>query len=262
MVIARKAAINLAGGGPSPPARVILPRVTLVLLTPIGLDAGCWEHVPLPDVDTVKHTFPGFGGRPRAPQQPTMASLADEIAASYDGSLALAGVSLGGMVAQHLAVRHPQRVHSLLVACTGASADPSTMEGRAARAETDGMAGVLEETLARWFTPAALAEHPEHAGVAYARRTLLALEPGCFADGWRAIAGHDIVARLGEIAVPTSALAGSLDSASPLPRTREISERVPNARFVVLDGPHMMHLERPGEFAAALVEHLRWAGEL
>lgn len=236
--------------------------MTLVLLTPIGLDAGCWERVPLPGVATVKHTFPGFGGRPRAPEPPTMTSLADEIAASYEGPLALAGVSLGGMVAQHVAVRHPQRVQSLLVACTGASADPATMEQRAARVLADGMAGVLEETLARWFTPAALAVRPEPPGVAYARRTLLALEPACFADGWLAIAGHDIVARLGEIAVPTSALAGSADAASPVSRTQQISERVPGARFVVLDGPHMLHLERPVEFAAALSEHLRWAGEL
>jgi len=236
--------------------------VTLVLLTPIGLDAGCWERVPLPGVATVKHTFPGFGGRPRAPEPPTMTSLADEIAASYEGPLALAGVSLGGMVAQHVAVRHPQRVQSLLVACTGASADPATMEQRAARVLADGMAGVLEETLARWFTPAAVAVRPEPPGVAYARRTLLALEPACFADGWLAIAGHDIVARLGEIAVPTSALAGSADAASPVSRTQQISERVPGARFVVLDGPHMLHLERPVEFAAALSEHLRWAGEL
>jgi 3-oxoadipate enol-lactonase len=241
--------------------RAILLRVTLVLLTPIGLDAGCWERVPLPAVATVKHVFPGFGGRPRALQQPTMASLADEVAASYEGPLALAGVSLGGMVAQHVALRHPARVRSLLVACTGASADPATMAARAANAEANGMTGVLGETLERWFTPAALALHPEHPGVAYARRTLLALQPACFADGWRAIGGHDALARLGAIAVPTTCLAGSADGASPVSRTREISERVPGARLVVLDGPHMMHLERPEEFGAALSEHLSWAEE-
>jgi 3-oxoadipate enol-lactonase len=122
------------------------------------------------------------------------------------------------------------------------------------------MAAVLQETLARWFTADALAVRPEHPGIAYARRTLLALEPACFADGWRAIGGHDIVARLSEIAVPTTAIAGTADAASPLSRTREISDRVAVARLVVLDGPHMMHLERPAEFGWALAEHLRWAG--
>ena len=256
-----------AGGQTSPlpglaSISAILPGVTLLLLTPIALDPSCWEHVPLPALDTISHTFPGFGGRPRAAEQPTMASLADEIAASYEGELDVAGVSMGGMVAQHLAVRHPQRVRSLFVACTGASTDPATMAQRAADAEAGGMAAVLQTTLERWFTAAALAVQPELPAVAYARRTLLALDPACFADGWRAIGGHDIVARLGEIAVPTTALAGSADSASTVARTRVISEGVPGARLVVLDGPHMMHLEHPHEFGAALAEHLRWAGRL
>jgi pimeloyl-ACP methyl ester carboxylesterase len=233
--------------------------VTLVLLTPVGLDAGCWERVPLPGSDVVKHTWPGFGGRARAVPPPTMASLADEVAASYDGDFDLVGMSLGGMVAQHVTLRHPQRVRSLMVACTGASADPETMEGRAQRVERTGMEGVIDETLERWFTPAALAQEPEHPGVAYARRTLLALEPAAFADGWRAIAGHDVVDRLGEIAVPTTALAGTADTASPIERSKTISERVPGARFATIDGPHMMHLERPLELGAAIAEHLDWA---
>jgi 3-oxoadipate enol-lactonase len=235
--------------------------VPLVLLTPIGLDASCWGRVELPAVDSVKHVFPGFGGRPRAASPPTMASLADEVAATDAGPLDLVGVSLGGMVSQHVTLRHPDRVRSLLVACTGAAADPATMAQRAADAERLGMAGVLDVTLERWFTPAAR-ELSGHPGVAYARRTLLALAPVCFADGWRAIGGHDGVARLGEIAVPTTALAGSADSASPVERTRVIADAVPGARFVVLDGPHMMPLERPAEFGAAVAEHLRWAGVL
>jgi 3-oxoadipate enol-lactonase len=240
----------------------ILRRVTLVLLTPIALDAGCWEQVPLPHLDTVKHTFPGFGDRPRAPSQPTLEGLADEIAAAYDGDLDVVGVSMGGMVAQHLAIRHPARVRSLMVACTGASTDAATMQRRAADAEAGGMAAVLASTLERWFTPAALAAEPQLPGVAYATATLLALDPACFADGWRAIGGHDVVARLGEIAAPTTALAGTADSASTVTRTRVISDNVPGARLVVLDGPHMMHLEHPLEFGAALEEHLRWAERL
>jgi len=233
--------------------------VTLVLLTPIGLDAGCWEGMALPRSGVVKHVFPGFGGRERAREQPTMASLADEVAASYDPPLDLVGVSLGGMVAQHLTLRHPAAVRSLMVCCTGAKADPATMHARAEAAERDGMEGVFEETLERWFTPGLLARRPEHPGVAYARRTLLALDPGCFADGWRAIAGHDARERLAEIAVPTTALAGSSDSASPVSRSREIADRVPGARFVEIEGPHMMQLEHPLELGGEIAEHLSWA---
>ena len=48
--------------------------------------------------------------------------------------------------------------------------------------------------------------------------------------------------------MPTTALAGSADAASAVARTREIAERVPGARFVLLDGPHMMQLEQPLAF--------------
>jgi pimeloyl-ACP methyl ester carboxylesterase len=233
--------------------------VTLVLLTPIGLDADCWERMPMPATRVLRHVFPGFGGRLRWRTAPTMASLADEVAQTYEGPVALAGQSLGGMVALHVALRHPHAVSSLLIACTGAAADRRTMNDRAERVEAIGMEGVLEETLSRWFTPAALAQTPEHPGVAHARSRLLALDPRSFADGWRAIAGHDVVARLGEISVPTTALAGTADTASPRARSHTIAERVPGARYVELDGPHMMALERPREFGAALALHLRWA---
>lgn len=230
--------------------------MALVLLTPIGLDAGCWAWTDLDEEGTIMHVFPGFGGRPRAPEPPTMATLADEVAASYPGELDVVGMSLGGMVGQHLAVRHPHRVRSLVVGCTGAAADPVVMEERAAAVETGGMAAVLDSTLERWFTPPALAQ-PGHPGVAYARRTLLALDTGSFADGWRAIGGHDIREQLPEIDVPVTCIAGTADTASPVSRTQDVADRVKNSSLVILDGPHMMHLERPAEFSAAVREHLR-----
>jgi 3-oxoadipate enol-lactonase len=232
--------------------------VTLVFMAPIGNDAGAWERVAAA-ANAIKHQFPGFG-RPRANEQPTMGSLADEVAASYEGDLDLIGVSMGGMVGQHVAVRHPQRVRSLLVGCTGAAADPQTMAERAAAVEQGGMESVLDSTLERWFTAAALGQRPEHPGLAYARRTLSALDPHCFADGWRAIAGHDLRARLPELTVPVTAVGGSLDAASPPARSEEIAERVQNGRLVVAEGaPHMIHLECPEQLSAIVEEHLSWA---
>jgi pimeloyl-ACP methyl ester carboxylesterase len=180
------------------------------------------------------------------------------VAESYPGDLDVVGVSLGGMVGQHLVVRHPARVRSLLVACTGAAADPEVMAKRAAEVEEGGMAAVLESTLERWFTPTALALHPEHPGVAHARRALLALDPGSFADGWRAIGGHDARERLPEVRARVTCVAGSMDAASPVERTKDVADRIPGARFLVLEGPHIMHLERPDEFSAVVREHLRW----
>jgi pimeloyl-ACP methyl ester carboxylesterase len=232
--------------------------MTLVLLTPVGLDAAAWDAVDLP-AGAVRHEWPGCGGRPRARRQPDIAALADEVASAYDGPLDLADCSMGGMVGQHVAIRHPDRVRSLLMACTGASADPATMHERAAAAERGGMQSVLGTTLERWFTPEALAQRPEHPGVAYARATLLGLHPASFADGWRAIATHDARPRLSAIRARTTCVAGDADAAASVARVREVADGIPGARLEVVTGPHMLPLEQPGIFGAVLRAHLDWA---
>jgi 3-oxoadipate enol-lactonase len=232
--------------------------MTLVLMTPIGVDAAAWDAVDLPD-GAIRHEWPGCGARPRAAHQPDMASLADEVAELYDGPLDLAGCSMGGMVGQHVAIRHPHRVRSLLMACTGAAADPATMRERAAAVEPDGMRGVLDVTLRRWFTPEALAQRPEHPGVTYARAALLRLDPASFADGWHAIATHDARSRLGEVRARTTCVAGDADVAASVERVREVADAIPGARMEVVHGPHMLLLEQPGVFGDLLRRHLAWA---
>ena len=74
------------------------------------------------------------------------------------------------------------------------------------------------------------------------------------------MACHDVRDRLAQIAAPTTCVAGSADAASPVERTLEVAEGVPNSRFEVLDGPHMMHLENPAELSHAVRKHLLWAG--
>ena len=233
---------------------------TLVLLTPIGLDAACWDGVDLPGVPAQHHEFPGFGARRRAAAQPTMETLADEVVGSYPGLLDLVGVSMGSMVAQNTAVRHPGRVRSLVLACTGASVDRDAMLRRADDVEAAGMAGVLDETLRRWFPADVLETTPEHPGVAYARETLLALDARSFADGWRAIATHDVRARLTEIEAPTTCVAGASDPVGTPERVGEIAGAVRHGRLVTLDTGHMPHLQEPAAFSAALREHLAGVG--
>jgi 3-oxoadipate enol-lactonase len=184
-----------------------------------------------------------------------MHSLADEVADAVPGPLDLVGVSMGAMVAQNVAVRHPGRVRSLLVACTGAAVHREAMLRRAAEVDAKGMDGVLAETLERWFTPQALAA-PQHAGVEYARGTLLALDARSFADGWRAIATHDVRGRLAEIDAPTTCILGTADPVGTRERLEEVANGVRHGRLVEIEGPHMLHLEQPAAFARALQDHL------
>ncbi|HVB06266.1 MAG TPA: alpha/beta hydrolase [Acidimicrobiales bacterium] len=230
--------------------------VTLVLLHPVGLNGSTFSLLGLHDA--VAPDLLGHGGRERRPGM-TMADLADDVLAQCPGRLDVVGVSMGAMVGLHLALDHPARVRSLLVACSGAAADPATMAARAAAAER-GMAGVLDETLTRWFTPEALSRR-HHPGVERARQALLAMDPFAFADGWRAIGGHDVAARLGELDLPLTCLAGRRDLAAPPERLLAIAEAVSGARFVVLEAPHIVHLEEPEAFATAIAAHLGGIGD-
>jgi 3-oxoadipate enol-lactonase len=229
----------------------------LILLTPVGLDRRAWEFGDLLEHPAaIPHEFPGFGARPRAPITPTMASLADEVAGSYDGQLDLVGVSMGGMVAQHVCIRFPERVRSAVVACTGPDADPATMNARARAALAAGMDGVLDETMARWFTKGALASRPALPGVRYARDTLRMLDPRSFADGWSAIATHDARSGLPSVRASVTVIAGLQDVAATVERCAEIATLIPRARLVTMPGPHMLALEQGAAFSEVVRVHL------
>lgn len=234
----------------------------MILLPPVGLDAGCWDWLDLPDAGEIKHVYPGFGTRPRAEFRLTLGDIADEVVTLADGPLDLVGVSMGAMVAQHAAIRHPDRVRSMVLACSGAAAHPGRSMEQVAAVERGGMTAVLDSTLKRWFRPETLAMSPVHPGVAYVTGALLAVDPRSFADAWRAIAAHDVLDQLAKVSVPATCIAASDDSAAPVARMRLLAQKLPEARFVVLDGSHMVHMENPAAFSREVAEHLaRHAGE-
>jgi 3-oxoadipate enol-lactonase len=232
--------------------------MTLLLLTPIGLDPACWGTSPHTSEDEIRHTFPGFGQRPRWEGDPTIERWADDAVDGLDGPLDIVGVSLGGMVGQHIALRHPERVRSLLLACTGAQSDVAAMAQRIRTLEADGVGPTIEPTLSRWFTRAALAVTPEHPGVGYARRTLASLSPGSLIDGWKVVAGHQAAGRLGGVTAPVTCLAGLQDPAAPLARVEALAAELPLSRLVPLQAPHMVQLECRDAFRQAVREHLAW----
>jgi 3-oxoadipate enol-lactonase len=228
--------------------------VPVLYLHPIGLDGDMWGDAALPGALTP--SFPGFGDTP-LPAPPSFDGLVDFVADLLRdrGPADLVGVSLGSMVAQHVALRRPDRVRSVVLACGGPASHPQAMTDRAVAARAQGMAGILPSTLERWFTPAALAA-PEHPGVAYASRRLLADDQEVYAQYWEAMAHHDVAAELGALRIRVTVVAGSADASVPVPVMKDIAARVPGAVFELVDGPHMLPLENASEFADVVARHL------
>ena len=230
----------------------------VLFLHPVALDARAVDWLDVPGL--VATSLPGHGDRAPGPPGRTLDELADVIVAARPGPLHVVGCSMGGMLALHLALRHPDRVASLVLGYTTARVDPLTMEERAADTERRGAVGMVDDTMRRWFSDDALVASPLAAPVAYARERLVSTPTAVIADDWRAIAAHDVLDRLGELDdIPTTCVAGRNDRSTPLAAMQAVADGIDGARLVVTDHPHMGFLERPQEFSAIVREHLEQA---
>jgi pimeloyl-ACP methyl ester carboxylesterase len=207
----------------------------------------------------------GIGTSDATPGPYTMEQLADDAAGvirqlAPDGA-AVFGASMGGMVAQQLAIRHPSAVLSLVLGCTSPggslaiAADPSdTRLLLGGDAKDPGMAyrvacSVLYER--HWRE-----RHPEVIDDAVRWRATHPVRPGVFAAHWAAIRSHDSSRRLGEIVAPTMIVHGTADVVTPPGNGAILADRIPNARLEWLPGRgHMFFQEDPQRTLELLVEH-------
>jgi pimeloyl-ACP methyl ester carboxylesterase len=153
------------------------------------------------------------------------------------------GISMGGMVAQELALRFPERVRGLVLAAT-------TPGGPRAFRPAAG-----ELVRGKWlFSPAFRREHPERV------RELLPyfeVRTSALWAHWWASVYHDTVSRLGQIQAPTLVMHGGEDVMSPVDNARLLAERIPNAELVIVPGAgHAFPLERPRESFEAVAGFL------
>ena len=167
------------------------------------------------------------------------------------------GLSLGGCLGTSLALRAPQSVQSLVVACSRLEMDAAATDlwqQRAALVEQQGMTPVVAPTLERWFTPEFLTAQP--AAVDRVRQMLLACPPQGFAASARALAGLHLAPQLPGLRVPTLFIGGRHDKAVSLNQVEQYARLSPDARFVALDGPHILHLENPDGFSQTALDFL------
>lgn len=240
---------------------------TVVLLHPVGLDRTCWEaqvEALAPHFRVLLVDLRGHGRSDMPPPPYSLEGFAEDVHGLLS-ALRLApahviGLSLGGMVAQTLALDHPQAVRSLVLADTISTLPPearAAMVERGEAARRGGMSGVVDATLARWFTP----DFMSAGVVARCRERLLADDVATWAASWQAISELAIEPRLREIRVPTLVVTGEQDVSAPVARARAMAALIPGARLEILVGaPHMAPLERPAEFNATVLPFLRSVG--
>ena len=202
--------------------------------------------------------LPGFGASAGHPGPYTMEAYADALAAVLDARglerVALVGGSMGGVVAQHFALRHPARLDRLLLVATGAAmGDPATGLARA-----EAIAGApWDETAVRPIVAGFFLEPPPPDRVEQYRAIALAAAHRAAVEAARSNARSHTLDRLGEIRVPTLIIQGRHDRARTPEHGAAMRDRIPGARLEVLEhSGHTPQLEKPEAFHALALPFL------
>ncbi len=170
------------------------------------------------------------------------------------------GLSIGGMIAQGLAVKRLDLVRGMVLSNTAAKiGTPAMWDERIAAARKGGIEALADATMERWFSRAFRAT-PELT----LWRNMLTRQPlegflGCSA----AISGTDFYTPTSGLRLPTLGIAGSEDGSTPPDLVRETVELIPGSAFkLIRRAGHLPCVERPDEYAALLTAFLTQIGHL
>ena len=206
----------------------------------------------------IAYDLRGHGDSSRSPGPYTMAQLAQDalelLTACQVDKAVFAGISMGGMVGQELALLAPDRLSGLIVADSAAGFDAAARAGwdeRIALASRDGLAPLIETMMGRWFSETFRREQP--GDVAAVASILASTDLAAYLASCAAVRNHDMTARLAQIDTPTLVVCGEHDPSTPLPLSQALAAGIPGARLEVLPGLyHLGNLEAPEVFVRAI----------
>jgi 3-oxoadipate enol-lactonase len=204
----------------------------------------------------------GHGGSD-VPEGPyTLAQLVGDAVDLLD-ALAIAkvhfvGLSMGGMIAQGLALGHPERLERLALCDTSAYMPPAAqpiVQERIDTARSQGLAALADATLARWFTADYLRRSGP--GVDTIRGIFLSTSATGYIGCTEAIRRLDYLGELSRIRRPTLIMVGADDPGTPVAASQAIHERIAGSQLVVLpSASHLSNIEQAQSFNSALTAFL------
>ena len=227
----------------------------LILIHGAGGSHLSWpaELRRLPDYPLYALDLPGHG-RSDPPGCDAIAAYSDQVAQfitrlNLENGVVV-GHSMGGAIAQTVALRHPTLVAGLVLIGTGARLPVSDR--------------ILEQTLTD--LEAAVAFISRHAWAPGAptplieahRQLMTTIGPTVLHGDFVACDRFNVMTELPQIHVPTLVIAGSLDEMTPITFSQFLADHIPTAELVTIEGGgHMMLLEQPGPVTAAIAVFLR-----
>ena len=211
----------------------------------------------------VRYDVRGHGGTEPPAGPFTLQDLAEDVRALL-AELGIprthfVGLSLGGMIAQQIAVDHPEILESMVLADTLSAYGPEAMEmweGRIAAASgPDGMEPLVEPTVTRWFTPEFHERRPDQ--IDWVRGLIRATHPDGFIGCSRALMRLNLTERLRALDIPTLILVGRQDPTTPVSGAEVIRDAIRGSRLTVIeDAAHLSNIEQPEAFSEAILGFL------
>ncbi len=223
----------------------------VVLANSLGADMTMWSEQAealAKDYRVVRFDARGHGRTEATDGDYTLDLLADDVLLLLDAlgieRMNFVGLSLGGMVGQVLAARAPERVSSLVLCATFASAPSDVWDERARAARSTGTGPLVEATVERWLTPAFRAARPD---VADAVRRMVG---GTSAEGYAgcaaAIRDMNLEGVAEQISAPTLLIAAAQDISAPPETMLALRRRIKGAQFALIeDAAHLFTMEQP-----------------
>ena len=172
------------------------------------------------------------------------------------------GMSMGGMIAQEIAIRYPERVHGLVLGCTHCGgkhvSPPDEAIGRLfGEYILTGSDEGFDKTLKALFAQKTLKERPEMAQSYREISKRFPSSPKFLVRQFEAVQGHDSWEDLVKIKAPTLVLTGSEDVLVPPKNSEILAARIPNARLEIIEGgAHQFPLERADAFNRTVLDFL------
>ncbi|WP_170294701.1 3-oxoadipate enol-lactonase [Roseospira navarrensis] len=230
----------------------------LVFINSLATDMRLWDPV----IERIGGRFRvltydkrGHGLSDTPPGPWSIADLADDLLALADHlrieRFALCGISVGGLIAQDIAARAPERLSAVVFSNTGMKIGTDTVwNDRLETARTQGMGALVGPTMERWFTEPFRADP--------ARLTpwhhMVSRSPvEGFINTGAAIRDADYTGAAPSIRVPSLVIAGDQDGGTPPALGQALAEAVPDAHLEVMEGvAHLPCVEDPDAYAVLL----------
>jgi pimeloyl-ACP methyl ester carboxylesterase len=233
--------------------RVVGEGRPLLLLMGLGADVSAWPDHIAGYSDSfqcilVDNRGVGRSGKPVGPY--SIAQMADDcarvISTVTDERVAVVGLSMGGAIAQELALRHRSLVRGLVLVSTWARCDGYLSEIFDHLCVAHGKLNSYEFAQLlqlRIWSPAYFSGHVQELKAARQLASAVAVPHHAFAAQCSACTSHDALSRLRQIDAPTLITAGRADSFTVLEHAEQIHEVIPGSELEVFAGGHAHHWE-------------------